>query len=758
MANIRLRSLWLCSAALLAALGAAPLRAGPPLKWSVHGIGGGGAMYSPTINPGNPAEMAVACDMSPQFATLDAGKTWTRFDFRQLQSGHECAIRFTKDPNIRWAINYSTEEGSDLVRPKHSIDGGKTWQFLAPSAWPKSRTAYSLYADYNNPDRAFVSAEYSELWVTLDGGKTFEKKLTSPDKNSGLHIAGLFADGNNIYLGLNDGLYLSTDGGKSFAKSPADGIPAGTFISSFAGGKSGEKTRLYAVVQKNGWAGITGADHGGFTGIYTLEPGQKSWTKKVTGLAPTAAPFFVRMAANDADTAYVAGGSTYPRSGPCVFKTVDGGGTWTDVFQTDKNKNISTAWAGEGGDFQWSFPEYALGFDVCGLDKNSLIVTDLGCAHASADGGKTWHAVYTSLTMPRALGAAPPGEPYIGNGMEVTSIWQVLWFDPANLLACATDIKGFRSTDGGKSWSFKYTGHNLNTMYRAVTVGKTTFAATSSIHDLYESTYLMDNRIDGGHGGVLETTDNGATWKPVGTLSKPVIWVAADASHVYAAVVSSKEGGIYATADAAKGAAAKWTKLANPPRTEGHPYNIHTLADGALVCTYSGRRVGNNFTASSGVFLSTDGGTTWDDRTDPRMQFWTKDLVLDPADKSQNTWYAGVFFAWGKAGGTGKNGLYRTTDRGKSWTLLADSSLSPSGVLNVESCTLDPAHPDHLYFTTEGDGLFFSDNIRAAKPVFKQVESYGFKHPMRVEFNPNKPSEMWVTSFGNAISVGDTTP
>jgi hypothetical protein len=56
--------------------------------------------------------------------------------------------------------------------------------------------------------------------------------------------------------------------------------------------------------------------------------------------------------------------------------------------------------------------------------------------------------------------------------------------------------------------------------------------------------------------------------------------------------------------------ATTWQHLAAPPRTQGHPFNIHPLKDGSLVCTYSGRRAGNphEFTASSGVFFSSQGG------------------------------------------------------------------------------------------------------------------------------------------------------
>jgi photosystem II stability/assembly factor-like uncharacterized protein len=676
--------------------------ASPPAQWAARGIGGGGAMYSPTINPANPSQIAIACDMSPQFTSSDGGKTWSLIDFRQLQSGHECAIRFTKDPAVAWAIDFSAVRGSELARPTRSTDGGKSWRPISPPAWPEDRAAYVLYADFDHPGRAVVSANYRELWITLDGGNTFEKKLTGADRDAGLHLAGAFFDGDLIYLGLNDGLYFSKDGGKSFAKSEAGGLPPRGFISSFAGGKAGGQTRLFCVIQKDGWAGITGADCHGFTGIYVLDPGQSSWVKKTTGLSTTAAPFFVRMAANDPDTAYVAGGNQYPRSGPSVYRTSDGGATWTDVFQTDHNQNIAIGWAGDGGDFAWSFPEYALGFDVCLLDKNHLLLTDLGMAHASDDGGRTWRQVYTSPVGPGPPGQGRTNEAYVGVGLEVTSIWQIHWFDAANLFVCATDIRAYRSIDAARSWSFNYAGHTMNTMYRIVAdpAAKNAFAAVSSVHDLYQSTYLQDNRIDSGAGGVLVTSDGGSGWKPVGHLGRPVVWVALDPrdhARLYAAVVNSKTGGIYATEDAQRGAQTTWTRLPAPPRTEGHPYNIHVLADGVIVCTYSGRRVGANFTASSGVFVSSDGGRTWDDRSDPRMRLWTKDLVLDPEDQTQSTWYVGVFFAWGPSGADGGSGLYRTTDCGKTWMHLEDSYRAPSGTLNVESCGFDPAHPGQFF-------------------------------------------------------------
>ncbi|MBK7225373.1 MAG: hypothetical protein IPH96_08150 [Saprospiraceae bacterium] len=57
-----------------------------------------------------------------------------------------------------------------------------------------------------------------------------------------------------------------------------------------------------------------------------------------------------------------------------------------------------------------------------------------------------------------------------------------------------------------------------------------------------------------------------------------------------------------------------WTKLPDPPRTEGHPYNIIVLNDGKILATYSGHR-DPNFTASSGVFLFDPATNSWSDRS-----------------------------------------------------------------------------------------------------------------------------------------------
>jgi hypothetical protein len=130
------------------------------------------------------------------------------------------------------------------------------------------------------------------------------------------------------------------------------------------------------------------------------------------------------------------------------------------------------------------------------------------------------------------------------------------------------------------------------------------------------------------------------------------------------------------------------------------------------------------------------------------MAYWTMDLLVDPNDTAQNTWYVGVYSGWGGPP-NGLGGLYMTTNRGAAWLRLNSDD-------GVSSCTFNPLNTNELYVTTEGDGLLWSGNIHSATPTLSLVTSYPFGQPERVFFNPYNASQMYVTSFGNGIRIGST--
>jgi photosystem II stability/assembly factor-like uncharacterized protein len=724
--------------------------AAPPSQWSPRGPGGGGALFAPSFSPHSGNELYLSCDMSELFHSTNMGASWDLLDFRQIQGNRESQVRFTSSPSVLYALDYTSIGGANSVTPSKSTDGGTTWRRLTND--PTFGEAYSIFVDINSTNNLILS-DYSHVFFSTDGGASFSLKYTN---GNGCLVAGAFFDGANIYAGTNAGLLVSTNGGVTFAITPVGGIPSTEAIVSFAGAKQGTTTRFFCVTLDSGdvFPGLfTEGSYFGYKSVYSLDWGQLAWTQKTTGIVANDFPFFVAMARGDISKAYLAGQNSIEF--PIIYKTTNGGGSWQNVFLTTNNQNIFTGWSGRQGDRDWSYGAGALGFAVAPNDPNRVAFTDLGFAHLTTDAGATWKQMYLNPNDQNPMNAATPkGRSYRSAGLEDTSCWWLTWSDANNIFGSYSDIRGTRSTDGGSSWSFNYSGQPYNSTYQSVKhpTSGALYVAVSSLHDMYQSTFLTDARIDGGTGAIKLSVDKGATWATLHDFVHPVIGLALDPNNpnrMYASVIHSSAGGIYVSNDIQNGSASSWAKVpANPPRTEGHPFNIQILNDGTLVCTYSGRRnSAGSFTASSGVFVSTNGGNTWADRSNTGMRYWTKDIVIDPHDSSQSTWYVSVFSGWGGPP-NGLGGLYKTTDRGASWIKI-------NNLDRVTSCAISPTNPSEMYLTTETDGLWYSSNINSGSPTFSAVTSYPFRQPERVFYNPYNPNEIWITSFGNGIRVGN---
>ncbi len=718
-----------------------------------RGIGGGGALFAPSINPANNDEIYMECDLAAVFHSKNKGESWEYIPFQQLQSWHDSQVQFTKDPNILYCVHSPSLNGSDKAYAVKSTDGGKNWGKLLGNPFSESPDLQlvRVLADYNHPERV-VLADYGTVYFSNNGGTTFTKIHTCLSNGSGNHIAGWLFDENNIYIGTNDGILFSTDAGVTFNTMTVSGIPTGEFILSFAGAKQGAMTRFFCLTASSVWASYQyGSNYSNaMKGVYSMDNANGTWTKKVNGIATGADyPTFVSMANNDISTAYLSGGST--TSKPIVLKTTNGGDLWQAVFKTANNANIATGWEGDKGDHDWWYGEAPFGFQVCPNNKNVVIMTTFSNAHVTYDGGATWQQTYVTKADQNPMAAATPkSKKYQGVGCENTTNWQVMWYDSTTIFSPFSDIGGVTSTDKGVSWKFIPSMSAKNSIYRVVKhLNGTLYGVTSSVHDLYTTPRIYDAQINGGTSELWISNDKGATFtqlKSFGASGGVACWIALDptnAERAYVAVAhnTATKGGLWKTENLSAGIAATWTLCAKPPRTEGHIFNVNVLTNGDLVVSYSARKATSStaFSQSAGVFYSTDKGATWQDRTAANMKFYTKDVVIDP--KNESTWYAAVFQAWGSGVPLGTGGLYKTTDKGGTWKQISTS-------YRVNSATINPLKTNELYFTTETEGLWFSDNIDTANPTFKQVESYPFRHPMRVFFNPFKPTEYWVSSYG----------
>ena len=734
-----------------------------PSSFYPRGAGGGGALFFPTINPANDNEFYISCDMSELFHSTDFGQTYSQVSFSKLQVFSTSTWEFTSNPDIA----YSNHNDGNQGYPVKTNDGGNSWSMI-PGYDSNLGQVYQLRANYDNPSQ-FIMGYYGDLVISNNGGTTCTLIKHASNMGAGIILGGVVFDGNNIYIGTNEGIYYSQNGGTSFSALTMTGIPSGQVIWNFTGARSGNTLRFYCITSNTSdtYNGVMPWDYYNFAkGIYSMDDASGTWVAKMTGIDfSNDFIMYAAMARNDINTVYLAGNDK-SLAAPLVYKTTDAGSNWEKIFKTTLNQNIATGWCGYGGDKVWSWAETCFGITVAPNNSSKALFGDFALVHTTTDGGNSWQQAYVNQSDQHTAGQSTPAkQSYHSIGLENTTCWQVYWISASNVFGALSDNGGIRSTDSGQTWGFNYTGFMVNTLYRIAGVpGGTIFAATSRVHDLYQSTRLRDAQLDiaDASGNIYYSTDGGFSWTLLHAFGHPVFWISADPNNpdrMYASVVhygsggTSSQGGIWMTNNLTALGSSAWIHIPQPPRTEGHPASIEVLNDGKMVCTFSGRiNSSGSFTASSGVFFYDPGAGSWTDVSDPNMYYWTKDIIIDPSDLTQNSWYTGVFSGWG-GNPNGKGGLYKTKNRGASWIKLTGNQFD-----RVTSMTFNPLNLSQVFLTTEIQGLWVCNNIDATTPTWSLVESYPFRQPERVFFNPFNLNEMWVSSFGNGMKTGSMNP
>jgi photosystem II stability/assembly factor-like uncharacterized protein len=121
--------------------------------------------------------------------------------------------------------------------------------------------------------------------------------------------------------------------------------------------------------------------------------------------------------------------------------------------------------------------------------------------------------------------------------------------------------------------------------------------------------------------------------------------------------------------------------------------------------------------AERGVYRSTDGGTTWEKVLFRGNEAGAVDLVIDPTNP--RTLYAGFWQAYRKewkleSGGPG-SGLWKSTDGGSTWTELTRRPGLPTTTWGKVGVSVSGADGNRVYAIVEADsgGVFVSDDAGA---------------------------------------------
>lgn len=162
----------------------------------------------------------MGCDMGELFHTTDLGVSWEVVPFTEIRGGNYTAVQFTNDPQVLYCLHGN----GNGYTPYKSVNGGGAWDSL--SGDPTGADSWTMAADPQNAQRVIVT-NYSDLWLSTNGGASFGAPKYQSPSGGGCYVAGVFFDSINIYVGTNTGLLVSTDGGTTFNLRGLAGIPSG---------------------------------------------------------------------------------------------------------------------------------------------------------------------------------------------------------------------------------------------------------------------------------------------------------------------------------------------------------------------------------------------------------------------------------------------------------------------------------------------------------------------------------------------------
>lgn len=296
-----------------------------------------------------------------------------------------------------------------------------------------------------------------------------------------------------------------------------------------------------------------------------------------------------------------------------IFRSTDGGSSWTEVGTGMPRKDISS---------------------MTSVTTNYFAGSPGGGFYHSSDEGASW--IDRTFMMP------------------FPNITMLAHFG-TNIYAGCGNGKLFTTADFGNSWaevdaglphaailsfavmdSTLYVGTSGSGVYASVDMGTNWHAMNEGMTYLYiHALVVSGGQLFVGSLGVYTSTNHGASWIEAdsGLTNPSVFALASDGINLYA---GTQGGGVFITTDNGAG----WAQISSG------------MTRPMVNCIYanSGRLVAG--TEGGGMFRSTDNGASWTEANSGFRAEWIRTLLLDGSDM---------------LAGTDGGGIYRTTNDGASW-------------------------------------------------------------------------------------------
>jgi uncharacterized protein (TIGR03437 family) len=664
------------------------------------------------------------------------------------------------DDNNGWAVgdphwDQATRQVKGTIIK--TTDGGVTWSNQDPGGTDALNGLFFL-----NASQGWVVGDNGAILHTTDGGAHWTRQPASTGYN--FHSVA-FTDGSNgwaagdapiQYYGFNEwrftdwqaGIWHTTDGGQTWSPQT---VPASAallarivFTGANTGFAAGSKQNGF---DQNGDPALLGA-------IYGTTDGGRTWNE----IQATFVEFtFTSLYFTDASNGWASGfpaSSLY--SGACTYQTADGGKTWKsqklgaydqrvrDIHMLDANRGYAVGASGIGflwrtldGGATWTeigLPDANSTADVgyWGLAATANRVLIVGDRDFTAYSPHPWDACTSSNSSCSTLFT----EAYISPQYV---FHDVFFADRNNGWAAGTrsfsaQVWGqeiFRTADGGNTWQSQYEDAPASTG-GPVSHWLDSICFTDPLRGWAVGTSRQgsDNKS---HNSILHTADGGVTWKEQGT----ELYAGYPLEFTKVQFLDSQNG---------------WA-LAKMKFPSDDVFLAHTTNGGALwswvdtgIASYSppgGMRFADSqhgcFSAWGIAACTSDGGA-----------HWTRSAVACPYSSCiidcNTIAFPDALHGWS----AGTNQLYQTSDGGAHWSMNTPKSMSNDTFEAIQ-------FPDssHGWLSGEGGILFQTADAGATwQPV-----NAGTSVNLRGLSFPDAQHGWIVGDFGTILSYsGDRTP
>ena len=204
--------------------------------------------------------------------SVNGGQTWSSvFDDQDTQSIGAVAIAPSDDKTV-WAGSGEANPRNDVILGDgifKTTDGGDSWKKMGLADVHSFSRIVIDPNDVNHVIAAGIGDLFKDstaggVYVTYDGGKTWTHSLYVGPSSGASDLAIDPKNANVVYAGIwqfrrlpwtatsggpDDGLYKSTDGGKTWAKLTGHGLPAGLTGRIAVAVSRTDPNRVYALIQ-----------------------------------------------------------------------------------------------------------------------------------------------------------------------------------------------------------------------------------------------------------------------------------------------------------------------------------------------------------------------------------------------------------------------------------------------------------------------------------------------------------------------------